>query len=73
MTQLRNQSCWSKAWTYVLLALFMMISDGSDLNSLGDGGSSNRKRVFSPGFIVLCVFVAVIELIALNHFYGANG
>ncbi|MCS3512136.1 hypothetical protein M2392_002177 [Pseudomonas grimontii] len=73
MTQWRNQSFWGKAWIYALLALFMIISDGSDLSSLGDGGSSNRKRVFSPGFIVLCVFVAVIELIALNHFYAANG
>lgn len=36
---------------------------------LGDG-SSNRKRVFSPGFVVLCTIVAVVELIALNHFYG---
>lgn len=38
---------------------------------LGDG-SSNRKRVFSPCFVVLCTFVAVFELIALNHFYGAR-
>lgn len=37
------------------------------------GGSSNRKRVFSPGFVVLCTIVAVVELIALNHFYGAHG
>ena len=36
---------------------------------LGDG-SSNRERVFSPGFVVLCTIVAVVELIALNHFYG---
>lgn len=40
----------------------------SDVAGLG-GGSSGRKRVFSPGFVVLCVFVAVVELIALNHFY----
>jgi len=39
---------------------------------LGDG-SSNRERVFSPGFIVLCAFVAVFELLALNHFYGEHG
>lgn len=37
-----------------------------------DGDSYDRKRVFSPGFIVLCVFVAVVELIALNHFYGVR-
>lgn len=37
-----------------------------------DGDSYGRKRVFSPGFIVLCTFVTVIELIALNHFYGTR-
>jgi len=36
-------------------------------------GSPGRKRVFSPGFVVLCTIVAVVELIALNHFYGARG
>ena len=69
MTDWRNQSFWSKAQTYVLLALFVWISDGSDLGWLG-GGASNRKRVFSPGFIAFCVFVAVVELIMLNHFNG---
>lgn len=69
MTSWRNQSFWSKAWTFVLLAVLLVFSDGADLTGLGDG-SSKRKRVFSPGFIVLCVIVAVVELIALNHFLG---
>jgi hypothetical protein len=28
------------------------------------------KRVFSPGFIALCVAVATIELVVLNGLYG---
>jgi len=71
MTAWREQSFWSKVGTYAWLALLLLISDGSDPTWLG-GGSSNRKRVFSPGFIGLCVFVAVFELIALNHFYGTR-
>ena len=54
------------------MALLMVIPGASDAGWMG-GGSSNRKRVFSPGFVVLCVLVAVVELIALNHFYGAYG
>lgn len=50
----------------------MIIPAASDAGWLG-GGSSNRKRVFSPGFVALCVFVAVVELIALNHFHGVRG
>jgi hypothetical protein len=46
----------------------MMLPGYSDVAGLG-GGSPGRKRVFSPGFIVLCVLVAVIELVMLNHFY----
>lgn len=73
MTQWRNQSFWTKVAGYAWLALFiLMIPDGSNL-SLPGGGSSNRKRVFSPGFVVLCVFVAMFELIALHHFYGKSG
>ncbi|WP_392397725.1 hypothetical protein [Pseudomonas simiae] len=49
------------------LALLMLIPGASDAAGL-TGSSSNRKRVFSAGFIVLCAFVAVVELIALNHF-----
>lgn len=70
MTQWRTESLWSKAWTYALLALLVLVADDAYLSGLG-GGSSNRKRVFSPGFIAFCVLVAVIELIVLNHFYGA--
>lgn len=47
----------------------MVIAGASDAGWM-DGSSSNRKRVFSPGFLVLCVFVAVFELIALNQFYA---
>lgn len=72
MTQWRNQSFWSKAGTYALIALLMMIPGYSDVAGIG-GGSSGSKRVFSPGFVVLCVFVAVFELIALNHFYDSRG
>lgn len=49
----------------------MMIPGYSDAAGLS-WGSSGRKRVFSPGFVVLCAFVAVFELIALNHFYGVR-
>lgn len=68
MTAWREQSFWSKAWTYALLALVAALTIYTGANWSG-GGSSNRKRVFSPNFIALCVFVAVVELIALNHFY----
>jgi len=62
---------WSKVWAYALLALMVVFTsyDGT----WPDGGSYGRKRVFSPGFLVLCVFVAVFELLALNHFYGERG
>ena len=71
MTSWRNQSFWSKVGVVAWMALLMMIPGASDVAGLG-GGSSNRKRVFSLGFVVLCVFVAVVELIALNHFYGSS-
>lgn len=72
MTAWRNQSFWSKVGVIACIALLMMIPGYSDAAGLS-WGSSGRKRVFSPGFLVLCVFVAVVELIALNHFYGARG
>lgn len=72
MTAWRNQSFWSKAGVIAWLALLMVIPGASDAGWLA-GGSPRRRRVFSPGFVVLCVFVAVIELIALNHFYGTHG
>ncbi|WP_200877273.1 hypothetical protein [Pseudomonas chlororaphis] len=31
------------------------------------------RMVFTRGFVAFCVMVAVIELIALNQFYGARG
>ena len=72
MTAWREQSFWSKVGVIAWLALLMVIPGASDAGWLG-GDSSNRKRVFSPGFIVFCAFVAVFELLALNHFYGAGG
>jgi len=72
MTAWREQSFWSKVGVWAWLALIMVIPDASDAVGLS-WGSSGRKRVFSPGFLVLCVFVAVFELIALNHFYGKDG
>ncbi|WP_256349282.1 MULTISPECIES: hypothetical protein [Pseudomonas] len=67
----REQSFWSKVWTYTLLALMVVFT--TEAGIWPDDSSSNRKRVFSPGFVVLCAFVAVFELIALNHFYSASG
>lgn len=71
MTSWRNQGFWSKVWACAWLAFLVLTSSDSDLSGLG-GGSSGRKRVFSPGFVVLCAFVVVIELILLNHFYGVR-
>lgn len=70
MIERRTDSFWGKAWIYSLLALLVFISDGADLSCLG-GGSSNRKRVFSSGFIALCIIVGTIELIVLDQLYGA--
>ena len=72
MTAWRNQSFWSKVGVIACLALLMVIPGASDAVGLG-GNQYGRKRVFSPGFVAVCVFVAVIELIALNHFYGSRG
>jgi hypothetical protein len=71
MTQWRTQGFWSKAGTYTLVALLMMFP-GYSGDSLLSSGASNRKRVFSPRFVVLCVFVTVLELAALSHFYGVR-
>ena len=70
MTAWREQSFWSKVGVIACLAFLMMIPGYSDAAGLS-WGSSGRKRVFSPGFVVLCTIVAVVELIALNQFYGA--
>ena len=71
MNAWRNQSFWSKVGVIAWLALLMVIPGASDAVGLG-GNHYGRKRVFSPGFLMLCVFVAVFELIALNHFYGVR-
>lgn len=72
MTAWREQSFWSKFWVWAWLVLLMVPPFTSDAGWPGEG-SPNRKRVFSPGFVVLCVFVAVVELIVLNCFYGPGG
>jgi len=73
MTAWREQRFWSKFWVWAWLALLMVIPFISDAAGPSCWGSSGRKRVFNPGFVVLCTIVAVVELIALNHFYGAHG
>lgn len=72
MTAWRQQRFWSKFWVWAWLAFMAVFTTYTGAFWLGDG-SSNRKRVFSPGFVVVCVFVAVVELIVLNHLYGASG
>ncbi|WLH92818.1 hypothetical protein PSH87_12970 [Pseudomonas sp. FP453] len=69
-TSWREQSFWSKVWLWAWLALMVVFT--AEAGIWPDGSSSNRKRVFSPGFVVLCAIVAVVELIALNHFYGGR-
>lgn len=71
MTAWRNQSFWSKVGVCACLAFLMLLPGYSDAVGLF-GGSSDRKRVFSPGFVVVCVFVAMVELVALNHFYSVH-
>lgn len=71
MAEWRGRGLWSKAWIVALLGILAVTFDGADLSSLG--GGSNRKRVFSPGFIALCVFVVAVELIVLNHWYKVQG
>ena len=70
MTAWREQSFWSKVGVIAWLALLMVIPGASDAVGLG-GNQYGRKRVFSPGFVMLCVFVGVFELIVLNQLYGA--
>ncbi|WP_256346458.1 hypothetical protein [Pseudomonas tolaasii] len=60
MTAWRKQSFWSKAGALAYVALLMMIPGYSDAAGLSRS-SYGRKRVFSPGFVVLCFFVAVVE------------
>lgn len=69
MTAWRNHSFWSKVGVIAWLALLMMIPGYSDAAGL-DGSSYGRKRVFSSGFLVVCTFVAVFELIALKYLNG---
>lgn len=72
MTAWREQRFWSKFRVWTWLAFLAAFTNYTGAFWLGDG-SSNRKRVFRPGFVVLCTVVAVVELIALNHFYDVRG
>jgi hypothetical protein len=69
MTAWREQSFWSKVgvWAWVI---FVTTLSGYGGSTGLDAAPHGRKRVFSPGFVVLCFFVGVIELIALSYFYG---
>ncbi len=58
-------------WTYALLALMLVFTREAGI--WPDGGSSHRKRVFSPCFLVVCSLVAVFEIMALSYYYGLNG
>lgn len=71
MTSFRNLSFWGKVWALIWLVILMLTASESGVSWDG-GGLSGRKRVFSPGFVGLCVFVAVVELVLLNHFYDAR-
>jgi len=72
MTPWREQGLWSKVGVWAWLTLLMVIPGASEAGWLS-GSSSNRKRVFSPGFVAFCVLAAVVELIAMNRFYGSRG
>ena len=48
----------------------MLPSDSGD--SFLDGGSPGRKRVFSPGFVTVCIIVVTIELVVLQGLYGSS-
>jgi hypothetical protein len=69
MTAWREQSFWSKVGVIACLAFLMMLPGYSDASGLS-WGSSGRKQVFSPGFVVLCAFVAVVEMKGLNQLFG---
>lgn len=71
MTSWRNLGFWGKVWACLWIAFLLLTSVDSGANWM-DGGSSGRKHVFSPAFLVLCAMVALVELILLNHFYGAR-
>lgn len=71
MTSWRTLGFWGKVWACIWM-VFLVFKTSESGASWMDGGSSGRKRVFSPGFLVLCVFVAVAELILLNHLYSAR-
>jgi hypothetical protein len=44
-----------------------------DLLDLDSGQNLRRKRVFTPGFLVFCLVVVVVELVVLNSLYGNLG
>jgi hypothetical protein len=69
MTQWEPRGFTRKTKNLALLACLLIVSFFIDETWLGDS-SSNRKRVFSAGFVTLCIIVAVFELVILNGIYG---
>lgn len=51
-----------------LLELFSKLIDARDNYE----PYSKPRRVFTRGFIMLCVMVAVFELVLLNHIYSGR-
>jgi hypothetical protein len=72
-TSWREQSFWSKVGVIACLAFLIMVLPGYSYVAGLSGGSSGRKRVFSLGFVVLCIFVAVFEVLALSQYYVVYG
>nr|WP_095095835.1 hypothetical protein [Pseudomonas sp. Irchel 3A5] len=69
MTQWERRGLTKKTKSRALLACLLIVSFFVDVSWFGDD-SSNRKRVFSAGFVSLCIIVAVLELVILNGIYG---
>lgn len=69
MTGWERRGFTKKTQSWALLACLLIISFFVD-GPLPESHSSNRKRVFSTGFVTLCVVVAVLELVILNGIYG---
>ncbi|WKV85991.1 hypothetical protein LJJ44_08945 [Pseudomonas sp. B24_DOA] len=71
MSRWKYLSVWGKVWACFCVAFLILTASETGIRWMG-GGSSARKRVFSPGFIVPAVFAAVVELMLLNHFYDGR-
>lgn len=69
MAQWKRRGLTEKTEGRALLACLLIVSFFIEGSWTGDY-SSNRKRVFSAGFVTLCIIVAVFELVILNGIYG---